>query len=145
MNKKVKNATAKVYDGIKFRSITEVRFYKFMKSKGLNPLYEKDKIVLMEAFRPSHAWYMDGAEQVIKSGEPKKISQMTYTPDFRLTYGNTTVYIEAKGNENDVFPVKRKLFLDWIEKQPKPIIFAEIKTIRGLDAFLKKLEKGLVA
>ena len=36
---------------------------------------------------------------------------MTYSPDFYLDFNNCDVYIEAKGNPNDTYPLKKKLFL----------------------------------
>ena len=140
MNKKIRNATPTCEDGIQFRSQLERRIYKYLVQAGYIPLYEPDTIELCGPFRPSEPWYYEGEAQVTKSGLSKTVLKMTYTPDFRLDVNGVTFYIEAKGKENDSFPIKRKLFLSWIEKQDRHIVFAEIKTIKGLQKLLKRIE-----
>lgn len=77
-NKKVKNATPNIYDGIKFRSQLETYVYKQLKAHNLKAEYEPIKFELIPSF--------------VFCG--KKIRAMTYTPDF---VGDNFI-IEAKGN-----------------------------------------------
>ena len=56
-NKKVRNATAKVYKGIKFRSKLELFTYRKLEDAGIDALYEKKKYVLQEGFRYSATVY----------------------------------------------------------------------------------------
>lgn len=131
-NKKIKNAAGEVCNGIKFRSKLEGRLYGKMLKLGLNPEYEAETIVLWEGFRPSQPFYVDGAPQITKKSLiPLLLEDWKYTPDFILEFGGYKFYIEAKGQPNDLWPYKRKLFLRWIEKQQKCYFF-EVRTIRGL-------------
>ena len=91
--------------------------------------------------RPSDQGPHGISTETTKKGANKVILPLTYTPDFKFDAQGTTVYLEAKGFENDVFPVKRKLFLSWIERQEKPILFAEIKTLRGLNRLIERLKQ----
>lgn len=145
MNKKVKNATSKVYNGIKFRSLTEVRVYRWLRDNGYKPYYEPDSFVLLDKFKPETPWFLEGIAQTTKKGDSKTVAQMTYTPDFRLDINNALIlYIEVKGHPNDSYPLKRKLFLDWIEKHnkkyTKQIQFAEIHTIVGLNKLMQQFK-----
>lgn len=45
-----------------------------------------------------------------------KIVGIRYTPDFYFKYNNLNVYIEAKGIENDVFYIKKKMFLHYLDQ-----------------------------
>lgn len=96
VNKKVKNATPLVYEGIRFRSKLEVYCYKKLKENKLYAEYEKHKFVLLEPFK--------------YNGE--SIRQMTYTPDFV----GTGFVIECKGVCNDAFPLRYKLFKYYLFK-----------------------------
>jgi predicted nuclease of restriction endonuclease-like RecB superfamily len=125
-NRKVKNATSYEYDGIKFRSKMEVAVYRKLKERGIEPEYEKDKIVLIEGFKPLLPWFLDG--KTVKG----KIRDMTYTPDFRFEKDGMVVYLEVKGFETDRFPLKRKLFLNKLYCEHRNAVFVEIKTINGL-------------
>ena len=89
-NKKVRNATPLVYDGIQFRSKLEAYCYKKLVQNNIKADYEKNKYVLIEKFK-----YQD-----------KTILPITYTPDF---VGDAFI-IECKGNMNDAFPIRFKLF-----------------------------------
>ena len=44
-----------------------------------------------------------------------KIIGIRYTPDFHFKYNNLDVWIEAKGIENDVFYIKKKMFLKYLD------------------------------
>lgn len=93
-NRKVKNATPNVSDGIKFRSKLETFTYNALKEANLKAEYEKHKFTLLPTFK-----YGDNLNRAI-----------TYTPDF---VGEDFV-IEVKGFPNDAFPLKWKLFQYWL-------------------------------
>lgn len=80
-NKKVKNATPLVYEGIKFRSKLEVHCYIKLKENQIDALYEKNTFIILESF----------------IYDEEKVRKMTYTPDF---VGEDFV-IECKGKAND--------------------------------------------
>lgn len=89
-NKKVKNATVVIYDGITFRSKLEVYTYKKLKEYKIKAKYEPVSFTLVEPFSYGN----------------KKIRAMTYTPDF---VGKDFI-IECKGMPNESFPLRWKLF-----------------------------------
>lgn len=141
MNRKILHATETVYDGIKFRSQLEKRVYIILKEEGYTPEYENDTIMLMESFRPNQTWYIDGNAQITKKGKNIIVPKKSYTPDFKLSLGSLTVYIEAKGHPNDIYPTTRKMFLKWIDEQEREIIFSEIHSIKGLRKFIEVLKQ----
>jgi hypothetical protein len=89
-NTKVKNATPTTYDGIDFRSKLEVYCYKKLKQNNIKAGYESHTFTILEAFK-----YLD-----------ESIRKMTYTPDF---VGENFI-IECKGNMNESFPLRWKIF-----------------------------------
>lgn len=133
-NKKVKNASPMEFDGIEFRSRTEVFVYRTLKELGLNPEYEKVKITLLKGFRPHKAWFHNGKQTQTKERDT------TYTPDFSFSYKNRRVYLEVKGFPNDVFPLKRKMFLDYIEKNEPDAIYIQLEKPEQLIESLKKID-----
>lgn len=139
MNKKVKNATSVEYDGIRFKSKLEVTIYKTLKEKGLNPLYECNKFILQEGFRPSKPHYVKGVCPKTVNGYVKVIA-ITYTPDFTVEWGNNVLFIECKGFQNDSYPIKRKLFLKHIEYIPNAY-FMEVYSKKDLIESLKQFEQ----
>lgn len=94
-NKKVKNATPIVIDGIQFKSKLEGYVYTELKKHKLKAEYEPIKFELMPSFQFKN----------------KKLRCMTYTPDF---VGDNFI-IEAKGRPNDVFPYKWKWFMHYLK------------------------------
>lgn len=139
INKKVKNATSVEYDGIKFKSKLELTIYKALREKGLNPLYEYNKFILQEGFRPSKPYYLKGVCPKTASGYAK-IIQITYTPDFTVEYGDKILFIEAKGKQNDSYPIKRKLFLKYLESISNSY-FMEVYSKKDLLESLKQFEQ----
>ena len=93
-NKKVKNATPLVYNDIKFKSKLEVYCYKKLLEHNIVPGYEEVKFTILDSFEYDN----------------EKIRKMTYTPDF---VGPEWV-IECKGQMNDAFPLRWKLFKHYL-------------------------------
>lgn len=138
-NKKVVNATKITFEGIDFKSKTELRVYQKLYSLGYHPLYEPDTFIIWKgSFRPSKVWYIDGEPQVTKKNKTLLVGDWHYTPDFKISKDNKIIYIEVKGKPNDVYPYKRKLFLKYIDSLPN-VYFAEIHSVKGLVDFLSKI------
>ena len=116
-NSKVRNARKVLYDGIGFDSKLEVSCYKLLKENNINFTYNEDKILLFEGLKLENTvFYQPNSknEYVINT---RKVLNTTYTPFFRIITNNgLVIYVETKGKENDVYPLKRKMFLKWLEQ-----------------------------
>lgn len=131
LNKKIINAQPNKYDGIEFKSKLETTAYKVFKNAGFNPKYEKDKIIIWRGFKPTTPFYsVDKKTKLLKLNNSKLID-ITYTPDFTIKIGKYKIYIEVKGRENDVFPIKRKLFRNYLEKHKNSLYF-EVRNKRQM-------------
>lgn len=122
-NKKIKNATPNTVNNIQFKSRLEVMVYETLLQSGFKPEYEKVKYVIWKGFKPTVAFYDKDKSTGLLKLNNKKIIDITYTPDFILTVGKITIIIEVKGLENDVFPIKKKLFRRWLESQQNYVYF----------------------
>lgn len=114
-NKKVKNATEIVFEGIKFKSKLELAFYKILTQAGFNPQYEQKTYLLWEGCKPTIPFYTKDKKTKLLKLDDVKLRNMTYTPDFTFNYNGRLIIIEAKGKENDTYPLKRKLFRGLLE------------------------------
>lgn len=130
VNKKIKGASTKIYNGITFKSQLEVSIYKTLLQEGFNPKYEEVKYILWQGFKPTVPFYEKGKDGLNKLSM-KKIIDITYTPDFTFKYKNYFVIIEAKGYENDTFPIKKKMFRKILESYSNTLYF-EIFTKKQL-------------
>lgn len=112
INKKVRNATIISYNGITFKSKLELYCYKKLTEAKIKFKYEEVTFELISSFQ----FKGDSYELFKKGGKryfgPKRstIRGMTYTPDF---VGDGWI-IETKGNPNDTFPLKWKLFKKYL-------------------------------
>lgn len=131
-NKKIKNATPITYNGIDFKSTLEKRLYIHMLKLGITPLYELNKYVMSEKVVPKVPFFNRTKRKTFHR-IMSPIREITYTPDFEFQYGKVWCIIEAKGMENDVFPVKRNLFRKMLETWDNPVMYFEIRTIRELN------------
>lgn len=134
-NHKVKNATPLEYNNIQFKSRLEVMIYKTLLQEGFNVQYEPTKYIIWEGFKPNVSFYNKDKKTRMLKLDNKRLIDITYTPDFVFEYKETTIVIEAKGFENDTFPIKKKLFRKWLENQNSQgnkYIFFEIFTKRQL-------------
>lgn len=117
-NKKVRNATILKYYGKTFKSKLELYCYKKLKENNINFQYEKIIFELVPAFLFKNESY----ELFKKKGNRffgvsnYSIRAITYTPDFVGYYkGNKLKFvIETKGNPNESFPLRWKLFKKYI-------------------------------
>lgn len=134
-NHKVKNATPLEYNNIQFKSRLEVMIYKTLLQERFSVKYEPTKYIIWEGFKPNVSFYNKDKKTRMLKLDNKRLIDITYTPDFVFEYKDTTVIIEAKGFENDTFPIKKKLFRKWLEKQNSQgnkYIFFEIFTKKQL-------------
>ena len=139
-NKKIKNATPKEYDGIHFKSLLEVRIYKNLVTAGFHPKYEQFKCTVVDGLKPTVPFYATDKQTKDLKLHDEKIRSITYTSDFTFMYKDIFVVIEAKGQENDTYPLKKKLFRKWMEKWLPNGIFFEIRTIKQLKQAIKIIE-----
>lgn len=130
-NKKIKNAKECTFNGITFKSQLEYNFYKTLIAAGLNPDYELMKFVLMEGFKPTVPFFNRSKSKVFRL-DMQKIRDITYTPDFTILYNDILFIIEAKGIENDTFPLKKKLFRKILESMEIQCMYFEVRTKKEL-------------
>lgn len=125
-NKKIVNATRNTYDDIVFKSILEKTVYSTLVLLGYNPQYEPQTFTLFEGFTPITPFYDKMSDSKMKKDKlgcrmlelkSGKIIGIKYTPDFYFRYKDIDVYIEAKGMENDVFYIKKKLFIKFLDER----------------------------
>lgn len=151
MNRKIRNATQSGSKGITFKSQLEKSLYNTLLQQGFEPQYEPTTFTLWEGFEPITPYYdketdkqkikrlsdgIDTRTSKILIQKTGKIVGIRYTPDFYFKYKDLNVYIEAKGIENDVFYIKKKMFIKYldnlcIEKGERSIYF-EVYTKKQL-------------
>ena len=131
-NKKIKNASPLEYDGIPFKSKLEKMTYQTLKENGFPVEYEPRKFIIWEGFKPTIPFYNKDTKTRMLKLESKKIINITYSPDFVFKYHDYQVIIESKGLENDLFPMKKKIFRKWLEEHEPKSIYFEIYTKRQL-------------
>ena len=150
VNKKIRNATQGISGGITFKSKLEKSIYDTLLEQGFNPKYEPITFVIWEGFRPTIPYYdretnyqrdvrlaaSGGSSSKMLVRKKARIINVQYTPDFYFKYNDLNVYIEAKGIENDVFYLKKKMFIKYLddlylEKGEKSIYF-EVYTRKQL-------------
>ena len=149
-NKKIRNATECKSGNLTFKSQLEKSIYKTLLEQGFNPQYEPKTHELWSGFIPITPFYdkesdAQQTKRINNGGITKskiltlktgKIVGIRYTPDFYFKYGNLDVYIEAKGIENDVFYLKKKLFRKYLDdifiRTKQHSIYFEIYTKKQL-------------
>lgn len=128
-NRKIKNTKEVVFDNIKFKSQLERSCYKKIKETDLDVQYESEKIILWEGVKLDKVSLH--APKKIRAGKYEKdlqeqtraLLKITYTPDFIIIRGKHKIYIDAKGKENDVYPIKKKMFLKHLEEREDDYIY----------------------
>lgn len=136
-NKKIKNASKSTFNGIEFKSKLELSFYKTLLEAGFRPEYEQHKFVLFDGFKPTIPFFNRSKRGKVFKQDMTKIRDITYTPDFTISYKGVLFIIEAKGIENDTFPLKKKLFRYLLEHLKIPSVYFEVHTKKELLQVIK--------
>ena len=137
--------------GITFKSQLEKSIYNTLLQQGFVPEYEPVTFTLWEGFSPVTPYYDKESdrqrEKRLEEGKETcpskmlvrktgKIIGIRYTPDFHFKYNNLDVWIEAKGIENDVFYIKKKMFLKYLDdrfyRTGERAVYFEVYTKRQL-------------
>jgi hypothetical protein len=107
--------TSKVvsYDGITFKSGLEKYMYKALKDANISCEYEPRTYQLLDTFKfdGNCIERQSNGKGDFKDRGNKKVLGIKYTPDFEGD-GWTC---ETKGRANDSFPLRYKLFKNWIQ------------------------------
>lgn len=148
-NLKIKNSQKKEYKGIIFKSKLEVSCYKLLETSGLDFKYEPSKYLLFEGFYTKGSVYSpSNISRGVVGKELKlntnKIRSITYTPDFEIYCGKFTVYLDVKGMANDVYPIKKKMFLKYLEDKGDYYMFFEPHNIKQITQMLNIIKNELV-
>lgn len=120
--------------------------YNTLLQHGIEPQYEPTTFILWGKFRPITPFYDQETPKQRDRRDPSSpkmlilktspIEGIKYTPDFYFEYNGLHVYIEAKGIENDVFYIKKKMFRYYLDQQllkdGKKSIYFEIYTKKQL-------------
>ena len=107
------------FDGIQFASGLEKYMYMALKKAKIKAKYEGQKYVLQEGFMLENKSYerqSNGKGEMVNRGS-KKILPIKYTPDFV----STSFIIECKGRANESFPLRWKMFKNYINKHMKHV------------------------
>lgn len=107
---RVRNAQPIKVDGIQFKSKLEAYTYNKLKEAKLKFKYEEDKFEVMPKFQTlgrSYQMTKRKGEKIFIEISPN-VRSINYTPDF--TNLKEGWIIECKGNPNDAFPLRWKLF-----------------------------------
>lgn len=101
-----------VYDGITFASGLEKYMYIALKKANIEFVYEGFTFELVPSFTFKNECFerqSNGKGDFINRG-CKKVLNLKYTPDFI----GIDFIIETKGRANDSFPLRWKLFKEWM-------------------------------
>lgn len=148
-NKKVLGTKIKEYKGITFKSTSEYNSYKILENSGLEFYYEPDKIKLFDGTKLVNTKLY--APKKLKKGnydktlelQTKSLIAITYTPDFKIIYKDYIIYVDIKGNPNDTYPIKKKMFLKYLEGLNSKALFFEphnMKQVHQMIDIIKELE-----
>ena len=120
---KIKNASKCSYDGVDFKSKLELFCYKKLQEAGIEFTYQPPTVELIPSFELNFKCYED-IGRIVRDENKKvkystkrfdlnsKIRSISYTPDF--TCCNGLFIIETKGYSNESFPLRWKLYKQYL-------------------------------
>ncbi len=144
VNKKIRGTVVTEVDGIRFRSKLESKCYLRLKELPFEFSHESEKLILLPDFEPINISVLL-PNKATKNIERhwSKMRPITYTPDFVLVVKpSVIVYIEVKGRANDVYPLKRKMILSYLNQlvDENKYIFAEVHSVKQLNQLIEYLK-----
>ena len=122
-------------DGITFASGLEKYMYLALKEAKIGARYEGETYVLQDSFVFSNKSYekqSNGKGEFKNRGE-KKILNIKYTPDFV----SDSFIIECKGRANESFPIRWKMFKNYVKEHLKHVILYKPQNQKDCDEVIK--------
>ena len=122
-------------DGIQFASGLEKYMYLGLKKAKIKAEYEGKTYVLQDSFvfnNKSYEKQSNGKGEFKNRGE-KKVLNIKYTPDFV----NPSFIIECKGRANESFPIRWKMFKNYVKEQLKHVILYKPQNQKDCDEVIK--------
>ena len=131
-----------VFDGIKFASGLEKYMYIVLKKAKIKAKYEGKTYIVQEGFvfkNKSYERQSNGKGDLVNRG-CKKILPIKYTPDFV----SDSFIIECKGRANESFPMRWKLFKNYVNKHLKHVILYKPQNQKECDKVIELIIKNRV-
>jgi hypothetical protein len=122
-------------DGIQFASGLEKYMYLALKKAKIKAEYEGKTYVLQDSFvfnNKSYEKQSNGKGEFKNRGE-KKILNIKYTPDFK----SSSFIIECKGRANESFPIRWKMFKNYVKEHLKHVILYKPQNQKDCDEVIK--------
>ena len=128
------------FDGIKFASGLEKYMYIALQKAKIYAVYEGCTFVLQKDFTflvDSYERQANGKGDMVNRGQ-KKIQSIKYTPDFV----SDSFIIECKGRANDSFPLRWKMFKNYVNHNLKHVILYKPQNQKDCDAVVQLIIKN---
>ena len=122
-------------DGIQFASGLEKYMYLALKEAKIEARYEGETYVLQDSFvfkNKSYEKQSNGKGEFKNRGE-KKILNIKYTPDFV----SDSFIIECKGRANESFPIRWKMFKNYVKEHLKHVILYKPQNQKDCDEVIR--------
>jgi len=109
--RQITRATKAKFDGIEFASKLELYMYKALKKAKIKNQYEGKTFTIIDSCDfPMSSFEKTKTKKVLHDRGNKKLLGIKYTPDFIDVKEPPRFIIETKGNPNESFPIRWKLF-----------------------------------
>ena len=127
------------FDGINFASGLEKYMYIALKKAKIQAKYEGQTYILQEGFMfdlESYERQGNGKGEMVNRG-CKKILPIKYTPDFV----STSFIIECKGRANESFPLRWKMFKNYVNKHMKHVTLYKPQNQKECDKVIELINE----
>ena len=128
------------FDWITFASGLEKYMYQALKKAKVKAKYEGQTYVLQEAFDfkvDSFERQANGKGEMVNRGQ-KKIQSIKYTPDFI----SPSFIIECKGRANESFPIRWKMFKNYVKNHMPRVILYKPQNQKECDKVIELIIKN---
>ena len=128
------------FDGITFASGLERYMYQALKKAKIKSRYEGETFTLQEGFmfdNESYERQSNGKGDMVNRGS-KKILNIKYTPDFV----SDSFIIECKGRANESFPMRWKLFKNYVNRNMSHVILYKPQNQKECDKVIELILKN---
>ena len=130
------------YDGIKFASGLEKYMYIALKKAKIKAKYEGKTYTIQEGFEfdvQSYERQSNGKGEFKNRGN-KKILPIKYTPDFV----SRSFIIECKGRANESFPMRWKLFKNYVKANMPRVTLYKPQNQKECDTVIELITKSKI-